>query len=86
MDFEARNEILAEVYAHYSLGEYADFADTFDVGLPLAWMKVNGIATPSDFGLEFIEAAWDGLCEYLGIDRHGEYEDFNAMIVFSLES
>lgn len=82
--FSKRVEILSDLYMGY-YGNYEEFIDDNDLGVPLAVAIIQGCATPTEKGVGFINESFDSFCELLDIDNYGDYEDIDAMIEFSNE-
>jgi hypothetical protein len=80
---ETKMQILHDLYMEYA-NEYPDFVETHDVGVPLAALTVLGHALPTPKGVAQIEATYDNWCEFLEIDRHGDYTSFEDMIEMSV--
>lgn len=56
-----------------------DFVEYSDVGLPLAYMEANGIATPTQRGRDFIEETFAGLLSLLAVSDEG-FESLEEML------
>lgn len=82
--FSNRVNILADVFAFY--GEEEDwqyFIRRYDLAIPLAVCISYGGATATPKGVEWINEAWDALCELFQIDSHGNYENLERMTDFA---
>ena len=51
-----------------------DFFTWADIGLPLAYMAAEGIATVKSDAKTFVEAAWVDFCEILDIEQEASYQ------------
>jgi hypothetical protein len=79
--FSTKCEILTEVYTESSWNEeLTEFRYSNDIGLPLAYMVNQDLATPKETGETFIELTWENLCSYLRIDDKKEYKSSDEMI------
>jgi hypothetical protein len=59
-DFSSICDILGELYANYKEdNEFKDFIEFNDLGLPLAYMVRENLATPSDDGARYIVETWE---------------------------
>lgn len=83
-NLDTKIQILHDLYMDYS-NEYIDFVEVHDIGVPLATLIVLGDAIPTPKGVEQIEATYDNWCEFLEIDRHGDYATIGEMIGLSDE-
>ncbi len=82
--FGKRVEILNDTYASFADDhEWESFFDIYDLGVPLAAAVFRGGATATEEGIKWIDEAWDGLCEMLEIDSHGEYNGLQEMSNFA---
>lgn len=84
--FSNKCQILRDFYFTNSSDEYwSDFISMHDLGFPAAVLVVNGGATLTDVGISFVEETWQALCDELGLDYHGEYNDLSEMLGFDDE-
>jgi hypothetical protein len=78
---ETKMTILNDFWVAYSMDpEYVDFIEMHDIGVPLAMLVIQGQAIATEAGVKWIENDYDDLCEELGIDKYGEYEDLDEMM------
>jgi hypothetical protein len=71
-DFSNVCDILGELYSQYSEEkEFKDFIEFNDLGLPLAYMVRERLATPSDDGIRYIMETWELFIHSLGLDDTG---------------
>jgi hypothetical protein len=63
---------LGELYANYKEdSDFRDFVEFNDLGLPLAYMVRERLATPSDDGSRYIMETWQLFIGGLGIEDTG---------------
>lgn len=62
-----------------SFEDLFDFVEYSDVGLPLAYMEANEIATPTQQGRDFIDQTFAGLLSLLGVSDDG-FESLEEML------
>lgn len=78
--FDARCEILGELwFSHRDNDEFSEYMEYNDVGLPLAYAASQGLSTPSEQGIIYINESWDLLLEMLGMDDDG-FESLDDLI------
>jgi hypothetical protein len=78
---ETKMTLLNDFWVAYGTDvEFADFIEMHDIGIPLAMLVIQGQAIATEAGVEWIENDYDDLCEELGIDKYGEYEDLDEMM------
>jgi hypothetical protein len=83
--FSKKCEILTEVSLTFQGEDGWDyFFEQFDLGLPLAAAIHHGGAEANAKGIEWIDEAWEGLCEMLNIDKYGEYPNMEEMMNFAI--
>lgn len=71
-DFSSVCEILGELYANYKEDtDFKDFIEFNDLGLPLAYMVREKLATPSDDGSRYIMETWELFLNGLGVKDTG---------------
>lgn len=71
-DFSSVCDILGELLSQYSEDkEFKDFIEFNDLGLPLAYMVRENLATPSDDGVRYIMETWQLFLASLGVDDTG---------------
>lgn len=84
--FSNRCEILYDFYMDYSGSEdYSDFIALNDLGFPAAVLTVTGAASLTDIGVKHVNDTWTSLCELLGVDSYGEYENLDYLMEFANE-
>lgn len=71
-DFGSKVSILGELWANYQGDKnMSDFFEFNDIGLPLAYLVAEKLATATDEGSRFIEETFDLFMEALGIEDTG---------------
>ena len=65
--FSSMCNILAEVY----LTDEYDLLSHYNVGLPAAYLIAEGLVTPNDDVIVYIEQTWDALLDAVGVDDAG---------------
>lgn len=71
-DFSNVCDILGELYSQYGEEkEFKDFIEFNDLGLPLAYMVRERLATPSDDGIRYIMETWELFLHSLGAEDTG---------------
>lgn len=84
--FSKRVEIMHEFYMDYSGSEeYDDFISLNDLGFPAATLSYTGAATLNDNGMAYVNDTWNALCELLGIDSYGDYDNLDSLMEFANE-
>ena len=89
-DYISKVNVLATFWIYFSTEEglegfdgnfedLFDFVEYFDVGLPLAYMEANGIATPTQRGRDFVDETFAGLLSLLGVSDYG-FESLEEML------
>lgn len=79
-DFSNICDILGELYANYKDDkEFSDFIEFNDLGLPLAYMVRENLATPSDDGAKYIVETWDLFLKSLNIEDNG-FTDLDSVL------
>jgi hypothetical protein len=80
-DFSNKIKILADLWINYRDEEdFEDFCDYNDLGLPLAYLTDNGLATPSELGNKYIAETFDLLLVSLKISEDTGFEDLDEML------
>ena len=78
---DTKVQILHEFWIHYSTsGDYDDFIETHDIGIPLASCIVLGHAIATESGVRWIEDDYASLLDLLGVDPHGEYDSLDELM------
>ncbi len=75
MEFIDKAQLILEfTEQEFNNGEYADFFDYNDLGVPMAVALANGFITLTDDGENLMEETWQQLCELFEADPNEEYE------------
>jgi hypothetical protein len=61
-----------------NMEEFKDFMEFNDLGFPLAYFNVEGLALPSVDGVRFVEETWDLLLAELNLSDTG-FEDLDHL-------
>lgn len=73
---DMKANVLAKFLEEYRYDdEMSDFIAVNDLGLPLAVVLMNGLATATADGLQVLEQTWLAFCEMYGVDPEGDYWD-----------
>ncbi len=59
------------VFAKYNLGYYFSFGVAYN------------LITVSDEGKTYIEDAWNNLCDTLGVDSYGDYDNLEEVVLIA---
>ena len=79
-DFSDKTAILADLWINYrDEGEFEDFIEYNDLGLPLAYLINTDLATPTDEGIKYIDETFNLLCAALELDIDGTYNSLIEM-------
>ena len=79
-DFSNQTSILADLWINFrDEGEFKDFLEYNDIGLPLAYYIHTDLVTPTDQAKMFVEETFNLLCAALGVDIEGDYQSLNEM-------
>lgn len=75
-NFSTKCEVLGSLWTWYNDTDnetWREFFDWADIGLPLAYMVWQDLATAKPEAKKIIEETWDVFCEMIEIDANGEY-------------
>ena len=79
-NFSNQTSILADLWINFrDEGEFKDFLEYNDIGLPLAYYIHTDLVTPTDQAKMFVEETFNLLCAALGLDVEGDYQSLNEM-------
>ena len=79
-DFGNKLAILADLWMNFrDEGEFKDFIEYNDLGLPLAYIVHTELAQISDTGILYIDETFNLLCAALGLDLDKDYESLQQM-------
>lgn len=79
-DFSSICKILGELYSNHKEDVvFQNFIEYNDLGLPLAYMVTEGLATPSKRGIKYITETWKMFLDNFGIQDTG-YTSLNNVL------
>lgn len=79
-DFSIRCQALSELWLESREDEeFKDFIEFNDIGLPLAYAFMYGLAELTKGGIAMVDEAWDSLLQVLGLDDIG-FESLDEVI------
>lgn len=79
-DFSNICDILGELFINYKEDkEFKDFIEFNDLGLPLAYMVREHLATPSDDGVRYIMETWEIFLAGLNLKDTG-FTDLDSVL------
>ena len=61
-------------------GEYDEFFDGSNLGIPLAVALIQDMADLTESGLEIFEDTWSQLCDLLSMDETASYESIEDLM------
>jgi hypothetical protein len=67
----------------YGGDDYTEFLEVHDLGCPLSVCVVQGLALATEAGVKWIESDFDDLCEFLEIDKYGDYESLDEVLEYA---
>lgn len=83
-EFTNKVKILAELWIDYRDDEqFEDFCEYNDLGLPLAYLTDNGLATSTELGNKYIQETFDLFLTALEIEEDTGFESLDD--VFTLK-
>jgi hypothetical protein len=59
------------------------FFDFYDLGVAFAIGANGNMLTLHDEGMRYVNDTWDGMCELLGVDNYGSYDDIRHLMEFA---
>jgi hypothetical protein len=82
MDNRTKAEILVQfTQDEFNSGEYEEFFDYNDLGIPLAIAINNDLVILTDAGEQLLDETWKDLCLLFEADPNGEYESIDDLTV-----
>jgi hypothetical protein len=82
MDNRTKAEILVQFTQDYfNSGEYEEFFDYNDLGIPLSIAITQEMVILTDSGEQLLEETWKELCLLFEADPNSEYETIDDLIV-----
>lgn len=80
-DFSNKVKILADLWINYRDDEnFEDFCDYNDLGLPLAYLIDNGLATSSELGNKYINETFDLFLTVVGVAEDTGFEGLDELL------
>ena len=80
MDNRTKAEILVQfTQDHFNSGEYDEFFDYNDLGIPMSIAITQDMIILTDSGEQLLEETWKELCNLFGADPNGEYESIDDL-------
>ena len=80
MDNRTKAEILVQfTQDEFNSGEYDDFFDYNDLGIPMSIAVTQDMVILTDSGEQLLEETWIELCNLFGADSNGEYESIDDL-------
>ena len=80
MDNRTKAEILVQfTQDHFNSGEYDDFFDYNDLGIPMSIAITQDMVILTDAGEQLLEETWIELCNLFGADSNLEYESIDDL-------
>lgn len=81
MDNRTKAEILVQfTQDEFNLGNYDDFFDYNDLGIPMAIAISQDMVILTDEGEKLLEETWIELCNLFKADPNSEYETIDDLI------
>ena len=82
MDNRTKAEILVQfTQDEFNSGEYDEFFDYNDLGIPLSIAITQDMVILTDSGEQLLEETWKELCLLFEADPNSEYETIDDLIV-----
>lgn len=80
--FSKQCEILKDYYLdnRFENSDYGDIIVVYDLGFPAAMLYLDNAATLTDKGINYVSETWQGMCDHLGIDPLGDYDNYLSMM------
>ena len=81
-DFSRMCSLLGELYETYrdDKGEFEDFMQYNDLGLPLAYFVKEGLVTLTEDAKKYVVETWRVLMMAIGADEDAEYESLEELL------
>jgi len=84
-DFSSQVNILGKLYADYKDEKtFRAFMEFNDIGLPLAYLCAEGLASPSDDGMRYIVETFELFMQTIGVEDTG-FENLDDVLDASQE-
>lgn len=88
-DFKNQCNILGKLFYQYKEDKgFADFIEYNDIGLPIAYLTSEGLTTPSEDGMRYVQETWELFIESLEVEDTGfeSLEEILAVAAGEVES
>lgn len=80
MDNRTKAEILVQfTQDEFNSGEYEEFFDYNDLGIPLSIAITQDMVILTDSGEQLLDETWKELCNLFEADPNGEYESIDDL-------
>jgi len=75
-------KILGDLYQRYkgNSGDFEEFLNMNDIGLPLAFFAKEGMVTLSDDSLRYIDDTWRALMDLISAEEENEFDSLDSII------
>lgn len=81
MDNRTKAEILVQfTQDEFNLGNYDDFFDYNDLGIPMAIAVTQDMVILTDAGEQLLDETWIELCNLLDVNPNEEYESIDDLM------
>ena len=81
MDNRTKAEILVQfTQDHFNSGEYDEFFDYNDLGIPMSIAITQDMVILTDSGEQLLEETWIELCNLFGADSNSDYETIDDLM------
>ena len=71
-DFKSQCSILGQLFYQYKDDKgFKDFIEYNDIGLPIAYFASEGLTTPNEDGMRYVQETWELFIESLEIEDTG---------------
>jgi hypothetical protein len=88
-DFKSQCNILGQLFYQYKEDKgFADFIEYNDIGLPIAYFVSEGLTTPNEDGMRYVQETWEMFVESLDVEDTGfeSLEEILAVAAGEIES
>lgn len=84
--FSKKCEVITDFSEMYADAEWAaDYFSFYNLGIPWAIGAHYNDLTLNDNGIFYVEQAWTGLLNLLGVDSYGEYDSLSTLMEIANE-
>ena len=71
-DFKSQCNILGQLFYQFKDDKgFKDFIEYNDIGLPIAYFASEGLTTPNEDGMRYVQETWELFIESLDIEDTG---------------